>query len=84
MGAMTWLLAGGLASLLARPVSRFRRGWILEFVVSAAAALVAGVVATALDFGGWREADWRAAVFAFFAGFAMIAAVRMLGRREEN
>ena len=84
MGAMTWLLAGGLASLLARLVPRLRRSWILELAVAAVAALVAGVVATALDFGGWQEADWRAALFAFFAGLAMIAVVRMLGGRDEN
>lgn len=84
MGAATWIIAGCLAGLLARAVPRFRRSWIFELAAGAAGALVAGVVATALDFGGWREPDWRAAVFAFLAGLTVIASARMLARRDES
>ncbi len=35
-----------------------------------AAAIVCGVAATARDFGGWREPDWRAAVFALAGALA--------------
>lgn len=43
-----------------------------------------GVAATALDFGGWNEADWRAALFAFFGAAAAAAAWRLanLARRS--
>lgn len=40
------------------------------------AAVVAGVAATILDFGGWQELDWRSAAFAFCVALAAAGIVR--------
>ena len=40
-------------------------------------ALILGVAATAADFGGWNEMDWRPVAFAFFGAAAAIATVRI-------
>lgn len=76
-----WVLSGYGAFLIARivPVAR-RTGWAWELVPAIATALVAGLVATALDFGGWGEPDWRAGVFTLFAAFAAIGVVRAIRR----
>jgi hypothetical protein len=60
---------------------RFGRpsGWIGEISTVLLGALVLGEVATALDFGGWDELDWRAGVFVLFGCFA-IAGVMRVGR----
>lgn len=49
---------------------------MIEIVVAVSASTASGLLATALDFGGWNEPDWRAAVFAFFAAFAAVAVLR--------
>jgi hypothetical protein len=71
MGIAFWLLSGAIAFLIARIVPLGRgAGRIGEFLVSVCAAGLLGLAATAMDFGGWREPDWRAALFAFFGAFA--------------
>lgn len=57
------------------------RGWIGELMVSVVAALALGVAATALDFGGWKEPDWRAGLFVLFGAFAAIGVVRLIRGR---
>jgi hypothetical protein len=71
MGIAFWLLSGAIAFVIARIVP-FGRGSrrIGEFTVSVCAAALLGLAATAMDFGGWREPDWRAALFAFFGALA--------------
>jgi hypothetical protein len=69
-----------LASARIIPLSR-RRGWIGELTVSVSTALLLGIVATALDFGGWREPDWRAGLFAFLGAFAAIGIFRVASAR---
>ena len=80
MGVGLWMVAGGAAWLIARIVP-FGRRTAARAAGEALAALLlaagAGVAATALDFGGWREPDWRAALFAFFCAAAAIATVRL-------
>lgn len=70
MGIAFWLLSGAVAFLIARIVP-FGRGprRIGEFLVSVCAAVLVGLVATAMDFGGWNEPDWRAALFTFCGAF---------------
>jgi hypothetical protein len=79
MGAVTWLAAGALAFLLARiiPLARRRRK-LGELTASLAAAFILGIAATALDFGGWREADPRAALFAGLGSLAILGMMRVL------
>jgi hypothetical protein len=39
--------------------------------------LALGVTATALDFGGWNEPDWRAGLFVFLGALAAAGAIRL-------
>ena len=77
MGVALWL-GGGLAAFLlariiplGRPAARTQ-----ELVFATVTAFVAGVAATAMDFGGWAEADWRAGVFAFLGALAVAGMIR--------
>ena len=73
-----WLVAGSGAFALARLVRSGRRGWPAEGLAAILAALAAGLAATALDFGGWKEPDWRAAAFAFAVTAAALALLRLI------
>lgn len=53
-----------------------------ELVASIVTALAAGFAATALDFGGWNELDWRGAVFSLLCAFAAIGVMRFIRSRE--
>lgn len=79
MGIALWLAGGLAALLLARglPAGRDRR-WPAELAIALLTALLLGVVATALDFGGWQELDWRAGAFAFLGTLTAIAALRLI------
>jgi hypothetical protein len=81
MGIALWATAGVLAFALARviPITRSRR-WTRELLIALLAALALGTLATALDFGGWRELEWRAATFAFCGAFAAVGALRLSQR----
>ena len=78
MGFGTWLVAGALAFALSRlvPAGRPRRWWP-ETLAALSAAAVAGLAATAMDFGGLREPDWRAASFAFLVSAAILGLIRL-------
>jgi len=79
MGIALWLAAGLVSLLLARVVPLARRpSWIGELLVAVVTAVLFGAIATAMDFGGWREPDWRAGLFAVFGSFAAIGALRAL------
>ena len=79
MGLALWLASGIVAGLIARIIPPGRgRGWIGELAAAALVALICGLVATALDFGGWKEPDWRAGLFAFFGGFAAAGVFRLV------
>ncbi len=80
VGTTLWIASGVLAGLLARIVPFRRGGFPIEFLVSVIAAIAGGLGATALDFGGWREPDWRAGVFAFFVALAALGAMRAMRR----
>ncbi|HYC88028.1 MAG TPA: hypothetical protein VEO54_02355 [Thermoanaerobaculia bacterium] len=77
MGSVLWLGSGLAAWILARiiPLRRRPRGWG-ELAAALVIALLLGVLATALDFGGWNEPDWRAGAFAFFGAVAGVGVVR--------
>ena len=73
MGLASWLAAAACAFLLARivPFNRSPR-WTAELIAALLIALLLGGVATALDFGGWNELSWRAALLAFFGALAVV------------
>ncbi len=66
-----------MALVLARAIRPMRRSWKPELLAALIAAMLAGIVATALDFGGWQELDWRAGTFAFLTGSTAIALTRL-------
>jgi hypothetical protein len=49
---------------------------LIELLASVVTALICGFAATALDFGGWREPDWRAILFVFLGTATVIGARR--------
>lgn len=78
MGAALWLGSGVLAFLLARLAPfRRRRRWVGELAAALLTALLLGVLATALDFGGWREPDPRAALFALLGSGTILGILRV-------
>lgn len=79
MGVALWIAAGLAAWIVARlvPVAR-TKSWIVELVLSTLTAALLGLAATAGDFGGWKEADWRAGLFAFFGSFAALGVFRLV------
>ena len=78
MGAAMWIAAGVAAALLARVIPLGAGRLLPEASVAILAAMLLGILATALDFGGWNEADWRAGVFCALGGLAAIGALRAL------
>lgn len=88
LGLFTWLGAGAAALLIARllPQGRPAALW-LELIVAIIAAVVAGMAATAMDFGGWAEPDARAFAFALAIALAVLAmgrAVRLLNKQAST
>lgn len=85
MGVALWFLSGVAAFGAARAIPAGRLpGYASEGVAAAGAAMIAGVAATALDFGGWNELDWRALAFTLLCAFAAAGCVRVvrLARRS--
>ena len=79
MGIALWLLCGAAVFAVSRAVvparpERFAGELFVVLVVS----FPAGLLATALDFGGWGEVDWRAAVFVILCSFAAIGCSRAI------
>lgn len=85
MGIVLWLACGSAAFAASRMIASGRpASYAGELALGIAGALIAGLAATALDFGGWAEADWRAGLFSICVAFAAIfcsRAVRLTMRR---
>jgi hypothetical protein len=73
MGLALWIAAGLTAFAAARLMPFLRPRVVGELVAAVASAVTLGAAATALDFGGWREPDWRAGLFVLLGTFAAIA-----------
>ena len=78
MGIAFWLFAGGTACALGRFIPKLRQPWIGELLIALIASPIFGGIATALDFGGWRELDWRAELFVLSGSFTAIGVYRLL------
>ena len=79
MGAALWVTSALTVFLVARIVPAGRgSNYLIELAIAVAAALAFGVAATALDFGGWRDTDWRALVFVLLGTAAATGAQRAL------
>ena len=83
MGIALWLLTGLLALSFARIVPLGAKPRFFgELLVSIGAATLFGCLATAFDFGGWNEPDWRAGAFAFFGAVAATGVWRLVPARN--
>ena len=78
MGFLMWGIAGGAAAAAARLVAFRRPPWFFEVVAGVLSGCIFGIAATVLDFGGWREPDWRAGLFALFGALAVIGLLRLV------
>lgn len=77
-----WILAGLGAFGVARLIRAGRTSrWWPEALIAVVFAIAAGLTATALDFGGWKELDWRAGAFAFCCAFGAIGLSRSIYER---
>lgn len=77
MGIALWIATGCAAFAMTRPVGLARTRWSRELAASIVTAVGLGIAATALDFGGWNEPDWRAGLFTGLGALAAVAAVRL-------
>jgi len=75
-----WAFSGFVAAAVSRllPFGRDER-WMAEAAIALVTALLLGLVATFLDFGGWNELDWRAGLF---TGLGALGAIGI--RRAAN
>jgi hypothetical protein len=72
-----------VAFALARIIPAGRTSaWIGELVAALVIGFALGIVATALDFGGWKELDWRAGLFVFLGAFTASGLVRGVTMRK--
>jgi hypothetical protein len=79
MGIALWSGCALVVFFVVRSVPYARpAGWIGELFTVLISAPAMGVLATALDFGGWKEPDWRAALFVTFGCAATTGAARMI------
>jgi MFS family permease len=79
MGIGLWMVCAAAVFLVIRRVPFGRRAsWLGELFTAIVSALVLGALATALDFGGWNEPDWRAGLFVLFGCAAIAGAFRLV------
>ena len=79
MGAALWAASALSAFFVARIVPTARRkNYLTELVTAVTVAMLCGLIATALDFGGWRELEWRASLLALFGSLSAIACLRAI------
>ena len=79
MGIALWSGCALVVFFVVRRVHYTRpAGWIGELFTALIGALAMGLLATALDFGGWKEPDLRAALFVTFGCAAIIGAIRLI------
>ncbi len=88
MGIVLWFLSGLVAFFAARRIPAARPlAWIGELLLAMFFAGLAGLGATYLDFGGWRELDWRAGLFALIValgGLGLVRAIATAASRASN
>jgi hypothetical protein len=79
MGVALWCGAAAAAMVVCRFIRiGHARRWFTEGAVALIAAVLLGLLATAMDFGGWNELDPRTAAFAFFGAMAAIGFFRTI------
>lgn len=77
MGLVIWAAAGIAAFGGARTLkSGGAMAWPVELIAAIVSSVAFGLLATAFDFGGWKELEWRAAAFALAGASLTLAIVR--------
>ena len=77
MGLVMWAAAGAGAFAVARMLkSGGAVAWPVELTATILAGIAFGLLATAFDFGGWKELEWRAGAFALAGASLTLAIVR--------
>ena len=77
MGLVIWVAAGVAAFAVARMLkSGGEIAWPVELIAAIVSSVGFGLVATAFDFGGWKELEWRAGAFALAGASLTLAIVR--------
>ena len=85
MGIALWIGGAVAVFLSARRVPYGRPArWIWELILALTSAAILGMAATALDFGGWNEPDWRAGLFACFGSAALMAVNRLVALMKQS
>jgi hypothetical protein len=80
VGVALWLLCGVAVFAGSRMIAGARpERFATELTVAILVSVLAGLTATALDFGGWAEVDWRAGLFVICCGFAAVGGMRVIG-----
>jgi hypothetical protein len=83
MGMALWALCGVAVFAVVRAIGAGRPdGLLAELLGAIVVAFAAGLAATALDFGGWNEIDWRAGLFVTACSLAVIGIGRTLRLRR--
>lgn len=83
MGVTLWVVAGLITFILTRFIDTARRPWLTELSIALATALVAGLAATAMDFGGWAVADGRSFAFAGLSSLLGVGVLRLAKSRRD-
>ncbi len=79
VGVALWLLGGVAVFAGSRAIAPGRpAGLALELVIAILVSFAAGLAASARDFGGWAELDWRAGAFVIVSTFAAIGISRSI------
>ena len=80
LGLLSWLLMGLTAGLLARYLlpGQPRLGWVGALLVGTGGALIGGLIATALGFGGLMGFDPRALLTATLGASLALIVLRTL------
>jgi hypothetical protein len=79
MGIALWLLCGVAVFAASRVIAPGRPArFVTELLLVIIASALSGLAATALDFGGWGELDWRAGAFVILCDFAVIGLSRAI------
>jgi len=84
MGIATWFASAAVALAIARMLPVRPLSLPMEVLLTSAAACCYGLVATALDFGGWNEPDSRAAIFAFLGAATCLPLARAASIRRAS
>ena len=79
MGIALWLICGLAVFAASRVIAPARPERLAgELLLLTIISFLAGLGTSVLDFGGWRETDWRAALFVIACAFAALGGSRAI------